>query len=54
MGSLTIKVTLIFLLTKDFYIPQISQIYTDLETCSVFEEVKNLCKSVKSVGHKNI
>ena len=25
-----------------FYVPQISQIYTDLETCSVFEEVKNL------------
>ena len=24
------------------YVPQISQIYTDLETCSVFEEVKNL------------
>ena len=52
MGSLTIKVTQIFLLTKYFYVPQISQIYTDLETCSVFEEVKNLCKSVKSVGHK--
>ena len=51
MGSLTIKVTQIFLLTKYFYVPQISQIYTDLETCSVFEEVKNLCKSVKSVGH---
>ena len=25
-----------------FYVPQISQIYTDLETCSVFEKVKNL------------
>ena len=52
MDSLTIKVTQIFLLTKYFYVPQISQIYTDLETCSVFEEVKNLCKSVKSVGYK--
>ena len=52
MGSLTIKVTQIFLLTKYFNVPQISQIYTDLETCSVFEEVKNLCKSGKSVGHK--
>ena len=42
MGSLTIKVTQIFLLTKYFNVPQISQIFTDLETCSVFEEVKNL------------
>ena len=25
-----------------FYVPQISQIYTDLETCSVFEKVKIL------------